>query len=131
MHKKENKDKDKKEGLDKPHDFLFKNTFCNKDAIGAIFIALGRKTAYILDADIAGCFDSIDHNTLLGKLNTTPTFRKIIKGWLKAAIMEDKKFHTTNQGTAQSGTISPLLACVALHGLESHIKKTLTSDLSI
>ncbi len=43
--------------------------------------------------------------------------------------MEDGKFQSTKRGTIQGGTISPLLACVALHGLEQHIKKALTNEL--
>ncbi|WP_342276156.1 group II intron reverse transcriptase/maturase [Spiroplasma endosymbiont of Nebria brevicollis] len=99
------------------------------DAIEAIFNALNRKTAYVLDADISACFDNINQETLLGKLNTTPTFKKIIKGWLKAGIMENRKFKSTETGTIQGGAISPLLACIALHGLESHIKETLADEL--
>ncbi|WP_425386648.1 group II intron reverse transcriptase/maturase [Wolbachia endosymbiont (group A) of Barypeithes pellucidus] len=99
------------------------------DAIEAIFIVLGRKTTFILDADISGCFDNIDHNAMLEKLNTTPTLRKIIKGWLEAGVMEEKKFKPTKCGTIQGGTTSPLLACIALYGLEQNIKQALTSEL--
>ncbi|WP_224721473.1 group II intron reverse transcriptase/maturase [Candidatus Wolbachia massiliensis] len=99
------------------------------DAIEAIFDTLKMKTAYILDADISGCFDNIDHSALLKKLNTTPTIKKIIRGWLRAGVMENGKFQSTKRGTIQGGTISPLLACVALHGLEQHVKEALTSEL--
>jgi RNA-directed DNA polymerase len=71
----------------------------------AIFDALKRKTAYILDADISGCFDNINHNALLEKLNTTSTIKKIIRGWLRAGVMEDGKFQSTKRGTIQGGTI--------------------------
>ncbi|BET35044.1 MULTISPECIES: reverse transcriptase domain-containing protein [Wolbachia] len=99
------------------------------DAIEAIFNSLNWKTAYCLDADISGCFDNINQNALLEKLNTTPTFRRIIKGWLRAGVMENRKFESTKRGTIQGGTISPLLACVALNGLEQYIKETLWSEL--
>lgn len=99
------------------------------DAIEAIFDVLKQKTAYVLDADISGCFDNINHNKLLEKLNTTPTLKKIIRGWLGAGVMEDGKLQSTKRGTIQGGTISPLLACVALHGLEQHVKKALISEL--
>lgn len=99
------------------------------DAIGAIFCALRRKSTFFLDADISGCFDNIDHNALLKKLNTTPTLRKIIRGWLEAGVMEYGRFRSTKCGTIQGGTISPLLACVALHGLEQYIRKELTDGL--
>ncbi len=112
-----------------PNTYGFRPGRSCHDAIEAIFDVLKQKTAYILDADISGCFDKIDHNTLLEKLNTTPTIRKIIKGWLRAGVMDDEKFQSTKCGTIQGGTISPLLACIALHGLEQHIKKTLTNEL--
>ncbi|MFP3032305.1 MAG: group II intron reverse transcriptase/maturase [Wolbachia sp.] len=99
------------------------------DAIGAIFCALGKKSTFFLDADISGCFDNIDHNALLKKLNTTPTLRKIIRGWLEAGIMEYGRFRSTTCGTIQGGTISPLLACVALHGLDQYIRKELSDEL--
>ncbi|WP_353273342.1 group II intron reverse transcriptase [Wolbachia endosymbiont (group A) of Agelastica alni] len=63
------------------------------------------------------------------KLKTTPTLTKIIRRWLKAGIMEGRKFKSTRCGTIQGGTISPLLACVALNGLEQYLKKELASDL--
>lgn len=112
-----------------PNTYGFRPGRSCHDAIEAIFIALGQKTAFILDADISGCFDNIDHNALLEKLNTTPTLKRIIKGWLKAGIIEDRKFSPTKRGTIQGGIISPLLACVALYGLEQNIKEELKEEL--
>ncbi|KLT23133.1 RNA-directed DNA polymerase [Wolbachia endosymbiont of Armadillidium vulgare str. wVulC] len=112
-----------------PNTYGFRPGRSCHDAIEAIFDVLKQKTAYVLDADIAGCFDNINHNKLLEKLNTTPTLKKIIRGWLGAGIMEDGKLQSTKRGTIQGGTISPLLACVALHGLEQHVKKALTNEL--
>ncbi|WP_339046331.1 reverse transcriptase domain-containing protein [Candidatus Mesenet endosymbiont of Agriotes lineatus] len=65
------------------------------DAIETIFKALSRKTTFILDADISGCSDNINHNKLLEKLNTTSTLTKVIRGWLKAGIMENGIFKPT------------------------------------
>ncbi len=112
-----------------PNTYGFRPGRSCHDAIEATFDVLKQKTAYVLDADISGCFDNINHNKLLEKLNTTPTLKKIIRGWLRAGVMEDGKFQSTKRGTIQGGTISPLLACVALHGLEQHIKKALTNEL--
>ncbi|WP_349968127.1 group II intron reverse transcriptase/maturase [Wolbachia endosymbiont of Armadillidium arcangelii] len=117
------------EGKFESNTFGFRPGRSCHDAIAAIFISLGRKTAFILDADISGCFDNINHHALLEKLNTTPTLKRIIKGWLRAGVMEDRKFKPTKCGIIQGGTISPLLACIALHGLESHIKKALVCEL--
>lgn len=99
------------------------------DAIRAIFIATFKKPAYVLDADISGCFDNINQHTLLEKLNTTPTLKKIIKGWLKAGVLENRVFQSTKNDTIQWGTISPLLACIALNGLESHLKEGMADEL--
>ena len=76
----------------------------------------------MLDADISKCFDKINHQTLLSKLNTFPTLRRQIRAWLKAGVMDGKKMFPTNEGTPQGGVISPLLANIALHGLEELIK---------
>jgi RNA-directed DNA polymerase len=101
------------------------------DAWGAIYIALSKKPMYVLDADIAGCFDNINHQALLDKLKTFPLLRKVIKGWLKAGIMENGIFYTSETGTPQGGVISPLLANIALHGLEDDTKQALLQDLLV
>lgn len=99
------------------------------DAIEAIYLAIRKKNAYVLDADIKGCFDNIDHIALLNKINTFPRLRKVIKGWLKNGVMEDNVFHKMSAGTPQGGVISPLLANIALHGLEYELKDALLGDL--
>ena len=66
-----------------------------------------------------GSFDRIDHAALLQKLNTMPTFRRAIKAWLKAGVMDGPDLFPTEEGAPQGGVISPLLANIALHGLES------------
>lgn len=91
------------------------------DAIGAIFIAIHLKSKYVLDADIAKCFDRINHNKLLEKLNTYPTLRRQIRAWLQAGVMEGNKLFPSTEGTPQGGVISPLLANIALHGMEELI----------
>ncbi len=92
------------------------------DAIGAIFNAIRSQPKYVLDADIAKCFDKIDHNKLLTKLETYPTLRNQVKAWLKSGVI-DKFWSSTSEGTPQGGVISPLLANIALHGMELEIKK--------
>ncbi|MCY7334877.1 MAG: group II intron reverse transcriptase/maturase [Chamaesiphon sp.] len=92
------------------------------DAIEAIFNAINRKSKFVLDADISKCFDKINHQTLLSKLNTFPTLRRQIRAWLKAGVMDNNKLFPTNEGTPQGGVISPLLANIALHGMEELIK---------
>ncbi len=69
------------------------------------------------------CFDKINHNALLGKLNTFPTLYRQIRAWLKAGMMDGKTLFPTSEGTPQGGTASPILANIALHGLEQLIDK--------
>ena len=92
------------------------------DAIEAIFLSIRSVPKYVLDADIEKCFDRISHEKLLGKLNTIPSLRQLIKAWLKAGVLEDDVFNPTEQGTPQGGVISPLLANIALHGMEQVVK---------
>ena len=77
----------------------------------------------MLDADISKCFDRINHEALLNKLKTFPTIRRQVRSWLKAGVMDGKQLFPTSEGTPQGGVISPLLANIALHGMENHIKK--------
>lgn len=76
----------------------------------------------MLDADIAKCFDRINHEALLEKLNTPPTIRRQVRAWLKAGVMDIMQYFETSEGTPQGGVISPLLANIALHGMEKRIK---------
>ncbi len=93
------------------------------DAIEAIFLSIRYKPKWVLDADIAKCFDKINHRALLEKLNTTSPIRKQIRAWLKAGVMDKGEWHATEAGTPQGGVISPLLANIALHRLEEAVKK--------
>jgi RNA-directed DNA polymerase len=88
------------------------------DAIAAIFNNIRAKSKYVLDADIKGCFDNIDHQALLAKLRTYPAMRRLVKGWLKVGVMEGVDFSPTLAGTPQGGVVSPLLMNIALHGME-------------
>ena len=93
------------------------------DAIASIFNAIRYKSKYVLDADISKCFDRIDHNKLLEKVNTFPKARRQIRAWLKAGILDDKELITPTEGPPQGGICSPLLANIALHGMEERIKE--------
>lgn len=92
------------------------------DAVEEIFRGIAHQPKFVLDADIAKCFDRIDHKQLIEKLDTSPLIRRKIKGWLKAGVMEGDVFHTSDRGAPQGGVISPLLANVALHGLETKVE---------
>ncbi|MCL4552142.1 MAG: group II intron reverse transcriptase/maturase [Candidatus Marsarchaeota archaeon] len=101
-----------------PNSYGFRPGRSCHDAIEAIFGSIKLKAKYVLDADIAKCFDRINQQKLLAKLDTFPTLHRIIKAWLKSGVMEGGELFPTTEGTPQGGVISPLLANVALHGLE-------------
>ncbi len=91
------------------------------DAIEDIFNVINHQAKWVLDADIAKCFDRIDHNALIKKLNTYPGMRRQIKAWLKSGVIDRHTFEKTDKGTPQGGVISPLLANIALQGLEEYV----------
>jgi len=104
-----------------PNSYGFRPGRSVHDAIGAIFLATCHKDKYVFDADIQGCFNTIAHQPLLDKLQTYPALRRTIKGWLKAGVLEHGDWRPTDQGSPQGGVVSPLLALIALHGLETAI----------
>ena len=89
------------------------------DAVVAIFNAVRYKSKYVLDADIEKCFDRINHQALLAKLNTFSPLKRLLRRWLEASILDGGKTTFPSEGTPQGGVISPLLANIALHGIES------------
>jgi len=106
-----------------PNSYGFRPGRSCHDAIAAIFITIAHKAKYVLDADIKGAFDHINHEELLKKLNTYPAMRQIIKAWLKAGIIDNGVFEETPRGTPQGGVVSPLLMNIALHGMETELMK--------
>lgn len=106
-----------------PNSFGFRPGRSAHDAIEAIFNSIRYKPKWVLDADISKCFDKINHDKLLAKINTFPTLNRLIKAWLKAGVFDYGEWSKTEEGTPQGGVISPLLANIALHGMEEAIKK--------
>lgn len=93
------------------------------DAIESIFNQIRYQSKFVLDADISKCFEQINHAKLLEKVNTFPKARKQIKAWLRAGILDRGKTIFPEAGTPQGGVFSPLLANIALHGMEQKIKE--------
>lgn len=91
------------------------------DAIETVFLGLSKKPKWVLDADISKCFDEISHKYLLEKCNTFPEMHTQIRAWLKAGILDGGKYTFAEMGTPQGGTISPLLANIALDGLRDYL----------
>ena len=104
-----------------PHTYGFRPGRSCWDAIGAIFLWIKARPQYALKADIQKCFDRIDHGALLAKTQASPVIRRQLKAWLKAGILEENRLFPTTAGTPQGGAISPLLALIALHGMEEAI----------
>src|SRR5215469_10641721 len=111
------------EAVFEPNSYGFRPGRSAHDAIGAIFLGIRYKPKFVFDAAIKGCFDAINHEALLKKLHTYPKLTRLICGWLKAGVLEGQDFTPTEQGTPQGGVISPLLANVALHGMERVAKE--------
>ena len=90
-----------------PNSYGFRPARSAHDACGAIYVSIAQKSKWVLDADIAKCFDRIDHDVLLWKLGTTPTIARQIKAWLKSGVLDKGDWLPTNEGTPQGGVISP------------------------
>jgi RNA-directed DNA polymerase len=114
-----------------PNSYGFRPGRSAHDAIEAIYNAITKKPKFILDADIAKCFDRISHTALLEKLHTFPILRRAIKGWLQAGVMDGQELFPTKEGTPQGGPLSPLLANIALHGLETAIRSAFPREKRI
>lgn len=93
------------------------------DAISRIrsHMILGNCSWFVLNADISKCFDRINHEVLLRKLQLHEPFHSQILAWLKAGIFEEGQVFSSLEGTPQGGVISSLLANIALDGYQSFL----------
>lgn len=103
------------------HSYGFRRCRSAADAMSQIYKTLaGRNRAqWILEGDIKGCFDEINHEWLMKAI---PIEKPILHKWLKSGFMEYKKLFPTVAGTPQGGIISPVLANMTLDGLETIIE---------
>jgi group II intron reverse transcriptase/maturase len=89
------------------------------NALDALYMALmKRRVNWVLDADIRGYFDHIDHEWLLRFIEHRIADKRVIRHirkWLRAGVLEDGKWTQAEEGTPQGGSISPLLANIYLH----------------
>jgi RNA-directed DNA polymerase len=98
------------------------------DAIKQIYLAINKTPKYVLDADIKKCFDRIDHSKLLKKLSFSKgKMHQQVKAWLESGVIDENVFSDTGSGTPQGEVISPLLANIALHGMENMLKGLMNS----
>ncbi|QLG91855.1 group II intron reverse transcriptase/maturase [Pseudomonas yamanorum] len=107
-----------------PNSYGFRIERSTADAMGQLFVCLSKKASaqWILEADIKGCFDHINHNWLIANV---PTNKEILRKWLKSGVIHKGQLQATDAGTPQGGIISPTLANLVLDGLESQLKQHL------
>ncbi|MBU3157563.1 reverse transcriptase N-terminal domain-containing protein [Clostridium estertheticum] len=88
------------------------------DAIARIFTSLARKKKrWIFEGDFKGCFDNLRHDYIMEQIRYFPN-KGIIEKWLKSGYIDNNVFNETDRGGGQGSIISPLLANIALHGME-------------
>ena len=102
------------------HSYGFRRGRSTADAIEQVRNALGRRHSpkWVLEGDIKGCFDNISHEWLLAHV---PMDKGVLRKWLKAGYFEGNSLFPTESGTPQGGIISPVLANLALDGLQSKL----------
>jgi len=92
------------------------------DAREQCFCMLAKTASpeWVLEGDIKGCFDHINHDWLL---NNIPMDKVMLQKWLKSGFVFNSELFPTVEGTPQGGIISPTLANITLDGLEAILKK--------
>ncbi|MCE9636888.1 MAG: group II intron reverse transcriptase/maturase, partial [Planctomycetes bacterium] len=110
------------------------------DALDALWVGLMRKKVnLVLDADIRGFFDTLDHGWLMKFVEHRIADRRVlrlIRKWLRAGVLEDGQWSETSVGPPQGAVISPLLANVYLHyvfdlWVEAWRKEAATGDVIV
>ena len=85
-----------------------------------------KQSHWVIDADIKGFFDNVDHDILLDIVNekvSDGSILRLIRMFLESGVMKDGKFTETKVGTPQGGVISPLLANIYLHHLDRRLEE--------
>jgi RNA-directed DNA polymerase len=97
--------------------FGFRKYRSTHDAMSHIFNLIAKKNSgsWVLEGDIKGCFDNIQHQWLM---NNIPMNKRILNKFLNAGYVFNKKLFPTDSGAPQGGTISPTLANMTLDGIE-------------
>lgn len=113
-----------------PNSYGFRSHRSTADAMSQLFVSLSRRdsSAWVLEADIKGCFDFLNHDWLVTHV---PMDKGILRKWLRAGTIYKGQLQATETGTPQGGIISPTLANVALNGLESQLAGHLTAKLGV
>ena len=113
-----------------PNSYGFRQGRSTHDARQQLFTTLSTKASapWVLDADIAGFFDHINHEWLLKHVHMD---KQVLRQWLKSGVVDRGQLLRTEEGTPQGGIISPVLANITLNGLESGLQKHLRAQLGV
>ena len=105
-----------------PNSYGFRPKRSTADAIKQSHGVLARKVSpkWVLEGDIKACFDRIDHDWLIEQI---PMAKSVLAKWLKVGYIQQKKWYPTEAGTPQGGIISPVLANMALDGMEERLRQ--------
>ncbi len=105
-----------------PASYGFRPKRSAHDAIQNLFTRLSSKSTrqWIFEGDFKGCFDNLNHEYIMNCIEGFPAKETIYK-WLKAGYVDNDSFNNTDSGTPQGGLVSPLLANIALHGMEEEL----------
>ncbi|CAL8477034.1 reverse transcriptase domain-containing protein [Caballeronia sp. S22] len=108
------------ETLADPNSYGFRPERSTADAIEQCFIALARQASseWVLEGDIRGCFDNFSH---LWFLEHIPMDKTVLRKWLEAGYIDEGTLFESRAGTPQGGIISPVIANMALDGLEAAV----------
>ncbi|MBU8907706.1 reverse transcriptase N-terminal domain-containing protein [Desertibacillus haloalkaliphilus] len=93
------------------------------DAVSDIWLktsGANSRKMWVFEGDFEGCFDNLNHDYILEQVKDFPQ-KQLLRRWLKAGYMDNDVFNETPQGTPQGGIVSPLLANIALHGMEKEL----------
>lgn len=118
------------ESVSDPNSYGFRKNRSTADAMSQIFIQTCKKGSaqWVLDADIEGFFDNINHDWMLDHVCMD---KSVLRKWLKSGVVDRKQLLSTEAGTPQGGIISPALANWTLNGLESALYQHLDAKWGV